>query len=106
MIVAARKSGDEPIVFVTGNSNFPALREFPEAESVYQDSGNADGDLWAEFAARLDDVLESAMTYHEVGPDGSIYVVDMLRFRNIDYDDKAETLSAQWEKLAEPLWVG
>lgn len=96
---------DEPVVFVTGNACFPAMRSFPDAERVYMSMDNEDGELWSYLMTEVDDKLENAMVFHEVGPDGSMYVVDLLRFRFIDYDDTAETISAQWQLWSAQMRV-
>lgn len=115
MIVLARSSGDDPVVFVTNNNNFPALRAFGVAERVWQfdqdqllaGDGMPDQGMrppvtnrWAQLIEQLDETLECAQVYRDIGPDGSIYVVDLMRFSMTDLDDTAETLQAQWTKIS------
>ena len=111
MIACARFSGDEPVVFVTGNSLFPPLRHYnlQGAERVWQyDVGqqiakpDEDGlqpsitDWYGFLVKEVERLLEEADVTMDEGLDGSLYVVDETRFEFIDEHDTAETLQAQY----------
>jgi hypothetical protein len=95
----ARRSGDEPVVFVTGNSYFPPLRSFPEFEALWQEE-YASGDAFGFAVEILEDALNEADVYMgDTVYDGSLYVVDTARFEydeQIDVEDYRETLSDEW----------
>lgn len=96
MISAARMSGDEPVVFVTGNRFMPPLRSYDVAEHIWQSEENDDGELFA----RLTEILEGILSDENVAlecpdDDNSLYVVDLTRFEYIE-DNDSDTLSGEW----------
>lgn len=93
MIAAARGSAREPVVFVTGNSYYPPIRHYAAADSAYEN-----GRLF-ELTEELEQLLEDAGVYLDEGPDGSLYAVDLKRFRFTDYDETSDTLPGQWEEI-------
>jgi hypothetical protein len=93
---AARHSGSDPIVFVTGNSYMPPLRSFAAAEQVYQ----ADED--GEDFGRLQELVEARLAEADVALecpeyDNALYAVDLGRFEYVDDPGDHETLQQDWQ---------
>lgn len=100
-IEIARTSGNESVVFITGNSYMPPLRAFGQAETVWKHDDNDEGELFAFYAEQFEKVLEAANVTLDCHPDdNSLYVVDMNRFERRDDADESETLSGEW--IARP----
>jgi len=113
MIELARASGDEPVVFATGNRYLPAIRSYIRAEEIWQaaypddpDGYSRNGeffDFLIEEVERLADEAEVGIIYPE--DDNAIAVVD---FRRFEYDEEAadmsETLSGEYSPIAAPIW--
>jgi hypothetical protein len=103
VIKAARTSGDDAVVFVTGNSYMPPLRSFPEAEEVWQSPHNDDGETFAGLAEMVEARLTEANVLMECPDyDNALYVVDLNRF--VYGHDAGEgypdNLSDEWRPIA------
>ncbi len=98
LAIAVAHSSEGPVVFITGNSHMPPLRAFGNAETVWKDAANEDGDLFAFYDQTFEATLEAANVYLGCPPDdNSLYVVDMNRWETIDDPDESETLSGEWK---------
>lgn len=92
----ARQSGDEVIVWITGNSYMPPLRAFGQAETVWQMD---EPDLWDVYWETFETELENANVYLASPEyDNALYVVDMDRWQYKDDEmQMGETLESEWE---------
>ena len=96
MIDAAHASGDDPIVFVTGNNYMPPLRAYDGADAIWL---YANAEAWDELVETLEGILDKANVYMGIPDyDNAIYVVDMNRFESVE-DDNAENLSDEWKMI-------
>jgi hypothetical protein len=101
----ARASGEQPVVFITGNSFMPPVRDLEQAERVWQAAGDSmtDPDLgamvWEIFMQALDheagelNVLMDAPEY-----DNALYVVDTSRFEHVE-DAEGDELGDEWRPV-------
>jgi len=102
MLREARRS-EEPVVWMTGNAMMPPLRNFPQAERVWQcDNGAHSADefagpaIWQVLVDELEhqlilaDVFMSAPDY-----DNALYVVDTSRWFYRE-DPYGEEISDDW----------
>ena len=97
LILEARMSGDEPIVWATGPTMFPPWRDIPAIETVFQSEDNEDGQAFAYLTETLEQYLEDADIFIGTSIDGSIYIVDQTRFESVeDPDDTHVTLQDDW----------
>jgi hypothetical protein len=98
-LIADARNGDGPVVFVTGNSYFPAGRSFADAEAIYQSHMNEYGEayesLWQEIQCSLQyaNVLLDAPEH-----DNCLYVVDMNRWEYTE-DSAGDDLSDEWKEI-------
>lgn len=96
----ARESGNEPVVFITGNSYMPPLRDFGISNEVWS---LADApDVWAAYAERLESRLDEMRVYlAEPEYDNSLFVVDLARFEHVDDAElaNADSLAAEWREI-------
>lgn len=100
IIRAARESGEQTVVFVTGNSYYPALRSYPEMEAIWQRSAGE----FMEAAEAVVRAVEDANVYLGVPDyDNALYAVDLERFELIDPDDpqngNTDFLDCEWRKV-------
>jgi hypothetical protein len=98
IIFNARTSGDDPIVFVTGNSYVPPLRSFALAEQVWElmyttSSGQDAYALLEELVERYLDDADVALECPEY--DDALYAVDLARFEYRE-NDAAQYLQDDW----------
>jgi hypothetical protein len=97
IIAAARTSGDESIVFVTGNSFMPPLRSFDQAEAVWQ--ADEDGSAWEQLVWDIEERLDDAQVLLECPEyDNALYAVDLARFEYVESD--GENLGDNWQVIA------
>lgn len=90
----ARDSGTEPVVWLTGNSMVPPLRELTWAGVVW----NLDlPELWEAFCEGVESRLNE-LNVHMAAPDydNALYVVDLSRFEYVDEPDAADSLQDEW----------
>lgn len=108
----ARGSGEQAVVWLTGNSYMPPIRDLADAERLWSalDANTDHGhELWEAFIERLDSRLSELNVLMEAPEyDNALYVVDLARFEHIDEDELARleqaTASAQGELTLEDEW--
>jgi hypothetical protein len=97
----ARESGDEPLVFITGNAYMPPLRAFDVSDLIWalEDPG-----CWESYSEGVDRGLAEANVLMDTPEyDNALYVVDLARFEHIGDDDpipEDDSLSAEWRPIA------
>lgn len=93
--IDAARSNPGPIVWITGNSYMPPLRDFGQAETVWQ--VDDDPDAWSFYVETFERLLDEASVYLGCPDyDNALYVVDQLRWEYIDEPDDVETLTDEW----------
>ncbi len=93
----ARGSGPDAVVFITGNSYMPPLRDFGSAETVWQ--LDDDGDGWELYFETFESTLDHAnVMLDSPEHDNALYVVDLSRFTYRDDAEDSDTLSGEWEE--------
>ena len=96
IIESARLSGDDPIAWVTGNSYFPALRSFTQAETIWQSGENADGELFNTLTEKIEKILaDENVALESPEWDNALYAVDLTRFEYAE-DSYGDTLQSEW----------
>jgi hypothetical protein len=99
IIDAARNSGPDPVVWITGNAMMPPLRWLSAAEHIWQLPGNSP-DAWDALIYRLESLLDKAEVALECPEhDNALYAVDLARFEYVE-DPDGETLQADWRPVA------
>jgi hypothetical protein len=97
VIEAARNSGSDPIVWVTGNNYMPPLRSFAAAEKIYQTDRT--GDVFAFLVEQLEQLLAEADVFMECPDwDNAYYAVDRRRFEYVE-DSDGENLQDDWKPV-------
>lgn len=94
------RSNPGPVVWVTGNSYFPAFRSFSLAERVWDAENNDDGELFA-FLVEETERLLSDMNVALESPeyDNALYAVDLSRWQYRDDTEEADDLDDEWEPI-------
>jgi hypothetical protein len=95
------ETGDDPIVWLTGNSMMPSLRAWGNSERVYQLSYDL-GDVWSSYVERLESTLDQAEVFMaEPEYDNALYAVDLRRWQGADEHDTPDdvdiTLQSEWK---------
>lgn len=94
----ARVSGDDPIMWVTGNNYMPPMRSFTLAERIWQDEGT-DGEDFAYLCEEVERILgENNVALECPEYDNALYAVDLARFEYVE-DSNGDTLQSEWRKL-------
>jgi hypothetical protein len=103
-IISDARTVHGPVVWITGNSAVPPMREIPAAEYVYQADNNRDGELFAFMVELIEDHLNAASVLLESPEyDNALYVVDLNRWQYRDDDDvydgttEYDDLNDEWE---------
>jgi hypothetical protein len=99
IISSARKSGDDPISWVTGNSYMPPMRSFAAAEKIWQSDAGNYGELFASLVELVESHCEEAHVYLACPDyDNAYYAVDMARF---EYEESGtgENLQDDWKAI-------
>lgn len=98
IISAARNSGDEPVVFVTGNSYMPPARSFSAMEEIWQEDYERDEPVFDWVWELVEEKVEEANVYLGCSDyDNALYAVDMNRFQFNESDTEATDLQDEWE---------
>jgi len=102
---AVRGSGDEPIVWLTSNRYYPAIRDLDKMDDIYKETSRDCGhvfqamsnNIWMALIEQINRELDQAHILMD-GPewDNALYGVDLTRFTRIDDPDQAETMSDEW----------
>jgi hypothetical protein len=93
---AARDSGNEPVVFITGNSMMPPLREVDSIERLWTLD---DADIFTDFMDALERALDERQIYMQSPEDdNSLYVVDLARWEFIEDSGDDGSLSDCWSR--------
>ena len=96
IIADARNSGDDPVVWVTGNRYMPPMRSFSQAEEVYDDPRDGDGEKFAWLVELVEGMLSEADVALECPDwDNALYAVDLARFKYRE-DESGESLQDDW----------
>jgi hypothetical protein len=96
IIADARASGDDPIVWVTGNRYMPPLRSFDAAEAIWQ--ADEDGTAFAILAESLEAHLDNARVSLDCPDyDNALYAVDLARFEFVESD--GDNLGDDWKPI-------
>jgi hypothetical protein len=94
----ARDGGSNPIVWITGNSYMPPLRDVGQAETVWQ--ADDTGELWEAYAETFEHALETAEVYLGAPEwDNALYVVDLQRFEYVESETGAD-LQDDWTAIS------
>lgn len=101
IILSARLSGDDPIVWVTGNAYYPAWRSFGELEELWN---KGEGALAAEAFYYAIELIENKLNAADVyigAPDwdNSLFAVDTARFEYVE-DSDGDDLQGEWRRIA------
>lgn len=93
-----RRVGErEAIVWLTGNAYMPPLRDWGNAEVVWQSDDT--GELWEEYTERWAAGVEAHNIYMGCPEwDNSLYAVDLTRWEHVDGSEDSETLSEEWTR--------
>jgi len=99
----ARESGDTAVVFITGNSMMPPLRELEHCETIWQGQ-DSDMDIWFRFVEELESTL-SEQDVFMASPeyDNCLYIVDTRRFEYAG-DEQAgmtDSLNEEWRAIKQ-----
>jgi hypothetical protein len=105
MIADARTSGKDPVVFVTGNRYMPPMRSFSQAEEIWDDPRNDDGEKFGWLCELIEMMLADANVALECPDyDNALYVVDLNRFEWRE-DEAGEELGDDWIPRTDARWV-
>lgn len=92
----ARESGDEAVVFITGNSFMPPIRSFDEVDELYQTE--CDVDPFVSFMEALENELVKLDVYMASPEyDNCLYVVDLRRFEYVGDDQGNDNINDDWK---------
>lgn len=92
----ARDGGSNPIVWITGNSYMPPLRDVGQAEAVWQESYETP-ELWEAYTETFEEALSAADVYLDAPEwDNALYVVDLQRFEYVESDVIGADLQDDW----------
>lgn len=90
----------EPIVWLTSNNYFPALRAIGSADQFYSGSFWSPSGAWCAYVETFGDALMAAGVYLGCPEwDNSLYGVDLRQWRSIDAPEDADSLSDEWERI-------
>lgn len=92
----ARQADSDPIVWLTGNSMMPPLREYANGNDIWH-AAQQEG-VWTAYAEALEkrlDELEISMQCPDY--DNALYAVDLRRWQYRDESEDAENLQDEWE---------
>jgi hypothetical protein len=96
IIRAARGSGDDPVVWVTGNRYMPVMRSFSQAEEVWTDPRDGDGEKFAWLCELVEQYVGEADVALECPDwDNAFYAVDLARWEYTETPD-GESLQDDW----------
>ena len=90
---------DDPIVWLTGNSMMPPLREYANSEQIWQVA--TDEGVWTAYAEALEARLGELDIYMACPDyDNALYAVDLRRWEAVEPDDDsdAESLQGEWQR--------
>lgn len=90
-----------PVVWITGNSMLPPMREILDAERVYQAENNRDGELFEWFGEMVRDNLAAQDVALECPDyDNALYAVDLRRWQYREdgpEDPDSADINDEWE---------
>lgn len=112
VIAPAAKESTEPVVFITGNSMMPPLREVDSIERLW----DADDDVFSDFVEALEHALDENQIYMASPEDDNcLYVVDLKRWEHRDEGDmetwaeeqpeREFTFSDEWAPIGDPSGI-
>jgi hypothetical protein len=90
----AKESGDESVVFITGNNYMPPLRAFALSEQVWQLD---DPGVWEAYHEAVEERCAQLSVYLAAPEhDNALYVVDVSRFKYVGDERDCDSLTDEW----------
>jgi hypothetical protein len=100
-IATVARASTEPVLFITGNSMMPPVRELTPAEAIW--TADNDGDTFEHFTEALWGKLEDLNILMEAPEyDNALYVVDLMRWEHREEDEITDHDSLNGEWIAKP----